>query len=95
MEQLASHPNVIGTIILSRTDNAIIKTTGKVFDGEGGKRYAAAVENIVKSVADALAACNDGEKDDLRFMRIRTMKHELIITPDEKYILVVLQDPGQ
>lgn len=62
MEQLASHPNVIGTIILSRTDNAIIKTTGNVFDGEGGKRYAAAVENIVKSVADALAACNGGEK---------------------------------
>ncbi|TYJ52843.1 hypothetical protein B9479_006523 [Cryptococcus floricola] len=28
-------------------------------------------------------------------MRIRTKRHELIITPDEKYVLVVLQDPGQ
>ncbi|EAL19932.1 hypothetical protein CNBF4670 [Cryptococcus deneoformans B-3501A] len=93
MEQLTSHPSVIGTIIVSRTDNAIIKTTGHIFDGEGGKRYAAAVESIVKGVADALTACNDAENDELRFMRIRTTKHELIITPDEKYILVVLQDP--
>lgn len=61
MEQLTSHPSVIGTIIVSRTDNAIIKTTGHIFDGEGGKRYAAAVESIVKGVADALTACNDAE----------------------------------
>ncbi|OWZ38648.1 hypothetical protein LQV05_004422 [Cryptococcus neoformans] len=81
MEQLASHPNVVGIIILSRTDNAIIKANGNIFDGEGGKRYAAAVESIVKGVADALATCNDGENDELRFMRIRTTKHELIITP--------------
>ncbi|AFR96302.1 dynein light chain roadblock-type [Cryptococcus neoformans C23] len=93
MEQLASHPNVVGIIILSRTDNAIIKANGNIFDGEGGKRYAAAVESIVKGVAGALGTCNDGENDELRFMRIRTTKHELIIAPDEKYILVVLQDP--
>lgn len=61
MEQLASHPNVVGIIILSRTDNAIIKANGNIFDGEGGKRYAAAVESIVKGVADALTACNDAE----------------------------------
>lgn len=61
MEQLASHPNVVGIIILSRTDNAIIKANGNIFDGEGGKRYAAAVGSIVKGVADALATCNDGE----------------------------------
>lgn len=57
MEQLASHPNVVGIIILSRTDNAIIKANGNIFDGEGGKRYAAAVESIVKGVAGALGTC--------------------------------------
>lgn len=48
----------------------------------------------------------DGQ-DELRFMRVRTKRHELIITPgelilairvdrkDERYLLVVLQDPGQ
>lgn len=54
-------------------------------------------------------------QDEPKFMRIRTKKHELIITPgktlsiiifsllfryanqnlDDKYVLVVLQDPGQ
>ncbi|CAE6451418.1 unnamed protein product [Rhizoctonia solani] len=26
---------------------------------------------------------------------MRTKKHELMISPDERYILVVLQDPSQ
>ncbi|KAL7409303.1 hypothetical protein BDY24DRAFT_403728 [Mrakia frigida] len=34
-------------------------------------------------------------QDALKLLRIRTTKHELIITPDPNYVLVVLQDPGQ
>ncbi|WWD06868.1 hypothetical protein V865_004965 [Kwoniella europaea PYCC6329] len=71
----------------------IIQTTGNVFEGESGKKYAKAVEEIVLRVGKALNDCEQG--DELKFMRIRTKKHELIITPDEKYLLVVLQDPGQ
>ncbi|WWC98088.1 hypothetical protein V866_004979 [Kwoniella sp. B9012] len=71
----------------------IIQTTGNAFEGESGKRYARAVEEIVLRVGKALNDCEQG--DELKFMRIRTKKHELIITPDEKYLLVVLQDPGQ
>ncbi|WVW79484.1 hypothetical protein I302_101453 [Kwoniella bestiolae CBS 10118] len=71
----------------------IIQTSGNAFDGESGRKYAKAVEDIVNGVGKALTACEDG--DELRFMRIRTKRHELIITPDEKYLLVVLQDPGQ
>jgi len=32
--------------------------------------------------------------DELRFMRIRTRRHEIMLTPDPKYLLVVLQDPS-
>ncbi|WWC91092.1 uncharacterized protein L201_006033 [Kwoniella dendrophila CBS 6074] len=71
----------------------IIQTTGNVFEGESGRKYAKAVESIVGNVSKALNDCEKG--DELKFMRIRTKKHELIITPDEKYLLVVLQDPGQ
>ncbi|RSH95197.1 hypothetical protein EHS25_000283 [Saitozyma podzolica] len=71
----------------------IIHFTGSVFEGEGGKRYAKAVEGVVASTARAVNECDEG--DELKFMRIRTKRHELIITPDEKYLLVVLQDPGQ
>ncbi|OCF79102.1 dynein light chain roadblock-type [Kwoniella mangroviensis CBS 8886] len=71
----------------------IIQTTGNIFEGESGTKYAKAVEEIVLRVGKALNDCEPG--DELKFMRIRTKKHELIITPDEKYLLVVLQDPGQ
>ncbi|WWC72990.1 uncharacterized protein I206_106954 [Kwoniella pini CBS 10737] len=71
----------------------IVQTNGNVFEGESGKKYAKAVEEIVEKVGKALSDCEDS--DELKFMRIRTKKHELIITPDDKYLLVVLQDPSQ
>ncbi|KXN81930.1 hypothetical protein AN958_03396, partial [Leucoagaricus sp. SymC.cos] len=32
-------------------------------------------------------------KDEVRFMRIRTKRHEIMISPDERYLLAVLHDP--
>ncbi|WRT69190.1 uncharacterized protein IL334_006174 [Kwoniella shivajii] len=80
-----------GTV--TNASGGIVQATGNIFEGESGKKYAKAVEEIVLRVGKALGECD--ESDDLKFMRIRTKKHELIITPDEKYLLVVLQDPGQ
>ncbi|WVQ81076.1 hypothetical protein IAT38_003198 [Cryptococcus sp. DSM 104549] len=77
----------------SSGDGGIVQSTGTVFEGESGRRYASAVEGIVLSVGRAVGECDEG--DELKFMRIRTKRHELIITPDDKYVLVVLQDPGQ
>ncbi|EIW66076.1 hypothetical protein TREMEDRAFT_35439 [Tremella mesenterica DSM 1558] len=71
----------------------IVQSTGTVFEGENGQRYARELEGVVEGVTKAVGECDSG--DQLRFMRIRTKRHELIITPDEKYVLVVLQDPGQ
>ncbi|WVR08960.1 hypothetical protein IAU60_006019 [Kwoniella sp. DSM 27419] len=71
----------------------IVQSTGSAFEGEGGRKYASAVEGIVASVSRAVGDVDPG--DELKLMRIRTKRHELIITPDEKYLLVVLQDPGQ
>ncbi|WVQ72952.1 hypothetical protein IAR50_002514 [Cryptococcus sp. DSM 104548] len=105
LSRLSQYRNVRGVMVLARShvvgdtpqpsrgDAGIVQTTGTVFEGEGGAKYAGAVERIVHSTAAAVAECDEG--DELRLMRIRTKKHELIITPDEKYVLVVLQDPGQ
>ncbi|KAK4047136.1 hypothetical protein OIV83_005588 [Microbotryomycetes sp. JL201] len=35
------------------------------------------------------------QQDALRFLRVRTRHHELIITPDEQYILTVVQELTQ
>ncbi|ODO01340.1 hypothetical protein I350_06159 [Cryptococcus amylolentus CBS 6273] len=106
LSRLSQYRNVRGVMVLARShivgdtphpsrpgDAGIVQTTGTVFEGEGGAKYAGAVEMIVLSTGAAIAECEEG--DELRLMRIRTKRHELIITPDEKYVLVVLQDPGQ
>ncbi|ORY33096.1 hypothetical protein BCR39DRAFT_521225, partial [Naematelia encephala] len=100
LSRLSAYRNVKGVMIISRRETessghigAIVQSTGAIFDGEGGRRYARALESVVANVAGAVGECDDG--DELRLMRIRTKRHELIITPDEKYLLVVLQDPGQ
>lgn len=102
---LSSHRSVLGYILVARGHHpSIIRHSGVVFEGEQGKRYAAAVARIVESVQggleevrgdDALAAAGgDADVDEVRFMRIRTKRHELMISPDDRYLLAVLHDPA-
>jgi len=91
--RLSAHKTVRGVMICSR-DGPIIRQSGSIFEGESGKKYAAAVKKIIDVCKAGLEEVNDAG-DELKFMRIRTKKHELMITPDEHYLLVVLQDPQQ
>ena len=33
-------------------------------------------------------------QNDLTFLRVRTLKHEVMIAPDADYVLIVVQDPN-
>ncbi|KDQ18773.1 hypothetical protein BOTBODRAFT_103378 [Botryobasidium botryosum FD-172 SS1] len=107
--RLSSHRNVRGVMVLAR-EGGLVRHTGTIFEGEQGKKYAASVKKIVDCCSEGLedgratlsfflsGALLDSmvlAQDELRFMRIRTKKHEVLITPDKRYILVVLQDPAQ
>ncbi|KAK7694123.1 hypothetical protein QCA50_003699 [Cerrena zonata] len=94
---LTSHRSVLGYLLLSRGPQvAIIRHSGVVFEGDQGKKYAHAVERIVESVHTGLeeVAGESGDVDEIRFMRIRTKRHELLISPDGNYLLAVLHDPS-
>ncbi|GMK54233.1 hypothetical protein CspeluHIS016_0108190 [Cutaneotrichosporon spelunceum] len=95
LARLSAYRAVRGVMILARAaggaGGGIVQSTGAVFDGDSGRRYAGAVERVVAATTSAVATVEEG--DQLRLMRIRTKRHELIITPDDKYLLVVLQDP--
>lgn len=93
LSRLSTHRNVRGVLILAR-QGAIIRYTGVAFEGEQGRKYAAAVKKIVDTCRAGIEDVGD-EGDELKFLRMRTKKHELMISPDERYILVVLQDPSQ
>jgi len=62
-----------------------------MFEGEEGRKYARVVGRVVKVAKEGIEEVSEG--DDLKFMRLRTKRHELMITPNERYVLVVLQDP--
>ncbi|KAF8599266.1 hypothetical protein BDV93DRAFT_546992 [Ceratobasidium sp. AG-I] len=93
LSRLSTHRNVRGVLILAR-QGSIIRYNGVAFEGEQGRKYASAVKKIVDCCRAGLEEVGE-EGDELRFMRMRTKKHELMISPDERYILVVLQDPSQ
>lgn len=50
------------------------------------------VKSSVESLASDIKAIDD--TDELGFLRVRTKKYEIMITPNDKYLLVVLQDPN-
>ncbi|KAH9983431.1 hypothetical protein BJV74DRAFT_777033, partial [Russula compacta] len=93
---LSSHRSVLGYLLLSRGQPvSIIRHSGVVFEGEHGRKYASAIGKIIEGVQSALEEVSGevNEGDEVRFMRIRTKRHEIMISPDKRYLLAVLHDP--
>ncbi|KAN0085625.1 hypothetical protein V8E55_006759 [Tylopilus felleus] len=94
---LSSHRSVLGYLLLSRGDQvSIIRHSGVVFEGEQGRKYASVIGRIVENVQAGLEEVSgeENEGDHIRFMRIRTKRHELMISPDDRFLLAVLHDPA-
>ncbi|KAF9255644.1 hypothetical protein L218DRAFT_883669 [Marasmius fiardii PR-910] len=94
---LSSHRSVLGYMLLSRGHPvSIIRHSGVVFEGEKGKKYAGVIGKIVETVQSGLDEIggNETDGDDVKFMRIRTKRHEIMISPDGRYLLAVLHDPS-
>ncbi|SJX63341.1 related to Dynein light chain 2B, cytoplasmic [Sporisorium reilianum f. sp. reilianum] len=101
LTRLSSHQGVLGCLVLSRHDGLVIRSGGQMFEpsGPGAKQRAEmlkSVTRLVKSSVESLASDIRAidETDELGFMRVRTKKYEIMITPNDKYLLVVLQDPN-
>ncbi|KDQ53660.1 hypothetical protein JAAARDRAFT_38974 [Jaapia argillacea MUCL 33604] len=94
---LSAHRSVLGYMLLSRGHPvSIIRHSGVIFEGEQGRKYAHAIGRIVQSVQTGLDEVSGDQRDtdEVRFMRIRTKRHEIMISPDDRYLLAVLHDPA-
>jgi dynein light chain roadblock-type len=62
LAMLSSHRSVLGYLLITRGQHpSIIRHSGVVFEGEQGKRYAAAVARIVESVKHGLEDVRAGD----------------------------------
>jgi len=92
---MTSHRSVLGYILLSRSTPAtIIRHSGSIFEGDQGKKYASAIKRMADTVQSGLEDISGPSNDDLKFMRIRTKRHEILISPNDKYLLAILHDPS-
>lgn len=98
LSKLTSHANVTGVLVLSRPEALVIRSGGAYFEpsGPGARERAMRLKNVVEMVRNAVLGLEkDIPKseigDELAFLRIRTKKYEMMISPSDKYLLVVLQ----
>ncbi|KAL6710832.1 hypothetical protein ACN47E_007889 [Coniothyrium glycines] len=119
LTRLSQKPGVQSTLILSRENGTIIRTSGLISNSssvnpnttlpasneatpdtyingrrESGIQSAEDVASMVWSFLTAAGALVDGlDKDDeVKLLRLRTKKNELVIVPDPKFILVAIHD---
>ncbi|KAL8910984.1 MAG: hypothetical protein Q9172_007754 [Xanthocarpia lactea] len=133
LARLAAKPGVHSTLVLSKSDGSIIKSTGLLAnsaisntsesslvgntpnpDGKpfsaslssnsdslegykGGEVRTKSAEHVAAMVFKFVAAAKDFAEsmekgDDAKLLRMRTRKQEIVIVPDTRYLLVVIQD---
>ncbi|KAK4696950.1 dynein light chain roadblock-type, partial [Lecanoromycetidae sp. Uapishka_2] len=131
LSRLASKPGVQSTLILSKSDGSIIRSTGLLASSpmkppqtlavgkgniqSGSSEPAEAVSNgsahpdssditkgntaeeVARMVFEFVAASRTftetmDKSDEVKLLRLRTRKNEIVIVPDPKFLLVVIHD---
>ncbi|XP_046972968.1 dynein light chain roadblock-type 2-like [Vanessa cardui] len=88
VRKLSMHKGVVGVIVVNG-EGIPIKTT---LDNHVSVQYAGLMSALVdkaKAVVRDLDPSND-----LTFLRIRSMKSEVMVAPDKDFILIVVQSPA-
>ena len=92
IRRISAHRGVKAIYILN-DEGKIIKSSG---EDEDSKTVCSVLHNLVVHTRGAVRDIQ--VEDRLKFLRVRTDKHELLIAPEQvdgKYTLVVIQDPSK
>lgn len=91
-KRLQSHKGVQGVIVIN-SDGIAIRTT---FDNDLTVQYAALVSHFTVKSRGVVKKLD--HENELKFIRIRSKKHEIMIAPEfeknSEYYLLVVQDPS-
>lgn len=87
IKRIKSHRGVRGVLIMNR-DGVPIRTD---LSQEDTDNYAKLVSELCIKASSVIRTLDS--EDETSFLRIRSKKKEIMIAPDQDYILVVVQDP--
>uniref|UniRef100_A0A671N9B4 Dynein light chain roadblock n=1 Tax=Sinocyclocheilus anshuiensis TaxID=1608454 RepID=A0A671N9B4_9TELE len=80
---------VIGTIVVN-AEGIPIKTT---LDNSTTVQYAGLLHQLTMKARSTVRDIDP--QNDLTFLRIRSKKHEIMVSTDKEYLLIVIQNPAE
>ncbi|XP_034735872.1 dynein light chain roadblock-type 2-like [Etheostoma cragini] len=87
LKRIEAHKGVIGTILVN-AEGIPIRTTS---DHHTTVQYARLLRSLTMMARSTVRDIDP--QNDLTFLRIRTKKHEILVAPENDYLLIVIQNP--
>ncbi|XP_033997662.1 dynein light chain roadblock-type 2-like [Trematomus bernacchii] len=89
LKRIEAHKGVIGTIVVN-TEGIPIRTT---LDNSTTVQYAGLLRHLAMMARSTVR--NIDPQNDLTFLRIRSKKHEILVVPENDFLLIVIQNPSE
>ncbi|KAI8083254.1 uncharacterized protein B0P05DRAFT_488849 [Gilbertella persicaria] len=89
LKRISAKKGVKAVVIINNEGQTIRST----LDRELSKQYGHLIAGLVQQTRTMVATLDD--QNELTFLRIRTKKHEVMVAPDQDYLLVVIQNPAE
>ncbi|CAL1528066.1 unnamed protein product [Lymnaea stagnalis] len=89
LKRIQSHKGVIGIIVVN-SEGIPIKTT---LDNSTTVQYASLIHSLTSKARSIVRDIDP--TNDLKFLRIRSKKNEIMCAPDKEFLLIVIQQDDQ
>uniref|UniRef100_A0A8C4TXY0 Dynein light chain roadblock-type 2 n=1 Tax=Falco tinnunculus TaxID=100819 RepID=A0A8C4TXY0_FALTI len=87
LRRIQAHKGVVATIVIN-AEGIPIRTT---LDNSTTVQYAGLLHQLTMKARSTVRDIDP--QNDLTFLRLRSKKHEIMIAPDNEYLLIVIQNP--
>uniref|UniRef100_A0A674NVW2 Dynein light chain roadblock n=1 Tax=Takifugu rubripes TaxID=31033 RepID=A0A674NVW2_TAKRU len=87
LKRIESHKGVIGTLVVN-AEGIPIRTT---LDNSTAVQYAGLLTQLTQKARGTIRDIDP--QNDLTFLRIRSKKHEILVAPENDFLLIVIQNP--
>ncbi|XP_070763085.1 dynein light chain roadblock-type 2 [Enoplosus armatus] len=87
LKRIEAHKGVIGTIVVN-AEGIPIRTT---LDNSTTVQYAGLLRHLTMKARSTVRDIDP--QNDLTFLRIRSKKHEILVAPENDFLLIVIQNP--